>query len=221
MTHRDRYGYALWWKGTAVMDVQELEETLARLPSITAVRIATEGERVTEVHVLASPEKAPKQVVRDVQTLALARFGITLDRRAVSVVQIGPDAIAADDDRPAIFGVHEIPEGPRTTVTVTLGWHGEEYAGTASGPAAQSARLRLVGEAALDAIESLLDGDALALDAIGNPAIGMKTVIVAVVVATGDRGEEISVGSALSTGDDSETAVRAVLDALNRRIGRP
>jgi hypothetical protein len=203
------------------MEIHELEETLARLPSINAVRIATEGERITEVHVLASPEKAPKQVVRDVQTLALARFGIDVDRRTVSVVQIGPGRLAGDEDRPAIMGVHEIPEGARTTVAVTLGWHGDEYVGTATGPAAQSARLRLVGEAALRAIETLLPGDALALDSIGAPSIGMKTVIVAVVVATGDEGEEITVGSALSSGDDSETAVRAVLDALNRRIGRP
>jgi len=202
------------------MDRHELEETLARLPSITAVRVVADGAEVIEVHVLASPEKAPKQVLRDVQTVALARFGVTIDRAAVSVVQIGPDSIATDDDRPAIMGVHEIPEGPRTTVAVTLGWHGEEYVGTGTGPAAASARLRLVGEAALRAIESLLDGDVLALDSIGNPAIGMKTVIVAVVVATGDRGEEVSVGSALSSGDDSETAVRAVLDAVNRRIGR-
>jgi hypothetical protein len=178
------------------MDIHELEETLARLPAINAVRIATDGDRVSEVHVLASPEKAPKQVVRDVQTLALARFGIDIDRRAVSVVQIGPGKLA-------------------------LGWHGEEYVGTATGPAAQSARLRLVGEASLRAIEHLLPGDALALDSIGAPAIGMKTVLVAVVVATGEAGEEITVGSALSSGDDSETAVRAVLDALNRRIGRP
>jgi hypothetical protein len=203
------------------MDIHELEETLARLPSINAVRVAADGDRITEVHVLASPEKAPKQVVRDVQTLALARFGLTVDRRAISVVQIGPGKLATDEDRPAIMGVHEIPEGPRTTVAVTLRWHGEEYVGTSTGPAAPAARLRLVGEAALRAIESLLSGDALALDSIGAPSIGMKTVIVAVVVATGDHGEEISVGSALSTGDDSETAVRAVLDALNRRIGRP
>jgi hypothetical protein len=203
------------------MDIHELEETLARLPSINAVRIAADGDRVSEVHVIASPEKAPKQVVRDVQTLALARFGIDIDRRAVSVVQIGPGKLAGDDDRPAIMGVHEIPEGARTTVAVTLGWHGEEYVGTATGPAAQSARLRLVGEASLRAIEHLLPGDALALDSIGAPAIGMKTVIVVVVVATGEGGEEITVGSALSAGDDSETAVRAVLDALNRRIGRP
>jgi len=203
------------------MDIEELEETLARLASVTAVRVTGTADAIDEVHVLASPEKAPKQVVRDVQTVALARFGLTIDRTAISVVQIGPDAIASDEDRPAIMGVHEAPQGTRTTVTVTLGWHGEEYIGTATGPAATSARLRLVGEAGLRAIEQLLDGDALALDAIGHPSIGMRSVIVAVVVATGVRGEEVTVGSALSSGDDSETAVRAVLDALNRRIGRP
>jgi hypothetical protein len=203
------------------MDIQELEDTLARLPSVTAVRVSGAEGRIDEVHVLASPVKAPKQVVRDVQTVALARYGISIDRSAISVVQIGPGTIASDDDRPAIMGVHEAPDGTRTTVTVTLGWHGEEYIGSAVGPAAASARLRLVGEAALRAIEQLLGGDALALDAIGHPAIGMRSAVVAVVVATGSRGEEVSVGSALSAGDDSEAAVRAVLDALNRRIGRP
>jgi hypothetical protein len=171
--------------------------------------------------VLAAPEKAAKQVVRDVQTLAMARFGIDIDRRVISVVQIGPDRIGPDDRRPVILGVHEAPEGARTTVSVSLRWHNEEYVGSATGPAAASARLRLVGEAALRAIESIIDDEALALDAVGSPAIGMRTVIVTVVVSTGSRGEDVSVGSALSHGDDSEATVRAVLDALNRRINRP
>jgi hypothetical protein len=203
------------------VEIQELEETLARLPSINAVRVVGGKDGIREVHVLASPDKAPKQVVRDVQSLALARFGITVDRRAISVVQIGPERLDAGDDRPAIKGVHEIPEGARTTVAVTLGWHGEEYVGTATGPAAQTARHRLVGEAAIRAVEDLLPGEALALDAVGAPMIGMRTVMVVVIVSTGERGEEISIGSALSHGDDSETVVRAVLDALNRRITRP
>jgi hypothetical protein len=204
------------------MDYRELEETLARLPSVNAVRVAGKGSEVREVHVLAAPDKAAKQVVRDVQTLALARFGITLDRRVISVVHIGPERISVgEEDRPAIMGVHEIPEGARTTVVVTLRWHGEEYVGTATGPAAPSARLRLVGEAALRAVEDIIGDEALALDAVGAPGIGMRKVIVAVVVSTGTIGEEVAVGSALSHGDDSEAAVRAVLDALNRRIGRP
>ena len=121
------------------MDIHELEDTLARLPSVAAVRITGSGSDLGGIHVLASPERAPKQVIRDIQTLALARFGVDVDRDIVSIVQIGPGAVASDEDRPAILGVHEMPEGPRTTVTVTLGWHGEEYLGTASGPAGQSA----------------------------------------------------------------------------------
>ena len=203
------------------MDIQEIEETLARLPSVNAVRIAAHRDEIREVHVLAAPEKAPKQVVRDVQTLALARFGLTIDRRTISVVQIGADRLAAADDRPAIKGVHEIPEGTRTTVAVTLAWHGEDYVGTATGPAAGSARMRLIGEAAVRAVESLLPGDVFALDSVGAPVIGMRTIMVVVVVSTGERGEEVAVGSAISQGDDSEATVRAVLDALNRRISRP
>ena len=95
------------------------------------------------------------------------------------------------------------------------------YVGTATGPAAPSARLRLIGEAGLRAVEDIIGDQALALDAIGSPGIGMRKVIVSVVVSTGPQGEEVVVGSALSQGDDSETAVRSVLDALNRRIGRP
>jgi hypothetical protein len=202
------------------VDIEEIEDALARLPSVNAIRLAAEGDQIREVHVLASPDKAPKQVVRDVQTLALARFGIGLDRRIISVVQIGPDRIDAADDRPAIKGVHEIPEGARTTVAVTLAWHGEDYVGTATGPAAPSARLRLVGEAAVAAVESILVDEALVLDSVGSPVIGMRTVMVAVIVSTGETGESVSVGSAISQGDDSEATVRAVLDALNRKISR-
>ncbi|NQV06904.1 hypothetical protein HQ535_10150 [bacterium] len=202
------------------MDYQQLEETLARLPSVMAIRVAGTGDRLEEIHVLAAPEKAAKQVVRDVQTLVMARFGIEIDRRIVSVVQIGPDRISADEDRPAIIGVHEIPEGTRVTVAVTLRWHGEDYVGTATGPSASSARLRLVGESALSAAEDIIVDEALALDAIGAPTIGMRKVINVVIISTGPRGEDVAIGSSLSSGDDNEATVRAVLDALNRRISR-
>ncbi len=203
------------------MDYRELEETLARLPSVNAVRITGDRSHITEIHVLASPDKAAKQVVRDVQTLVLARFGIDLDRRVISVVQIGPNGARSDQDRPIIIGINEVPAGPRTTVSVALRWHNQEYTGSATGPAAASARTRLVGEAALRAVEEIVGTEALALDAVGAPAIGMRRVMVVVVVGTGATGEEVTVGSALSHGDDSEATVRAVLDALNRRIGRP
>ena len=202
-----------------VVDFRELEETLCRLPAVDAVRIVHERERISEVHVLASPAKPAKQVVRDVQSLAMARFGVGIDRRAVSVVQLGDEKRRAEADRPIITSIKEYPEGPSTTVTVTLTWSGEQFSGSANGPAASSARLRIIGEATLRALEEVLGGSPpLALEAIAATSVGVRPVIVAQVVSMRGVDEEVAVGSALIKGEEAEAVVRAVLDALNRRI---
>src|SRR5271165_1907215 len=75
----------------AGLDVQAIENEITRLPEIVACRIVADPlGRPLEVHVLAHPGKHPKQVVRDIQSVALASFGLEIDRRIVSVVQLGP-----------------------------------------------------------------------------------------------------------------------------------
>ena len=205
-----------------MLNFEELEESLTRLASVDAVRIVSEGDKVAEVHVLAAPEKPAKQVVRDVQSLAMARYGTNIDRRVISVVQLTPDKVQHPTrQRPVLVGIREEPDGSRVTVHVTLGWQSEEYVGSSYGPAAASDRLRLIGEATLHGLEALYPtGPPLALDAIGPSGVGMRTVVVAIVVSSvAKHGEEVAVGAALSHGGDlGETAVRAVLDALNRRL---
>ncbi|MDQ1396849.1 MAG: hypothetical protein QOG64_2108 [Acidimicrobiaceae bacterium] len=71
------------------LDYAEVERELCRIPEVNAARIVTNGDgRPTEVHVLASPEKHAKQVVRDIQSVAMATYGLELDRRVISVVQL-------------------------------------------------------------------------------------------------------------------------------------
>ncbi len=204
------------------MNFREFEETLCRLPAVDAVRVVGDNDRVSEVHVLTGPGKSAKQVVRDVQSLAMARFGANIDRRVISVVQIAAEdrPPSVGGERAKVAGIQEQPEGNRSTVTVTLDWQGEQHTGSATGSAASSARMRLVGEATLRALEHAHDGlPPLALDAIGAPGVGMRNVVVAVVVSVApDGSEEVSVGCALSGDDAQEAAVRAVLDSLNRRI---
>jgi hypothetical protein len=201
------------------VDFRELEETLCRLPAVDAVRIVHDRDRISEVHVLASPAKPAKQVVRDVQSLAMARFGVGIDRRAVSVVQLGEEKRRGEADRPIITSIKEYPEGPSTTVTVTLTWNSEQFSGSADGPAASSARLRIIGEATLRALEEVLGGGPpLALDSVASTSVGVRPVIIAQVVSMRGVDEEVAVGSALVRGDEAEAVVRAVLDALNRRI---
>lgn len=204
-----------------MLDFEELEESLTRLESVDAVRIVADSGKVAEVHVLAAAEKPAKQIVRDVQSLAMARYGTNIDRRVISVVQLAPSGVSHDTrQRPVIVSIREEPDGSRVNVFVTLGWHNEEHVGTASGPSAGSARLRLVGEATLNALEAVYPTlPPLALDSIGESSVGMRRVVVAVVVASlENHHEELAVGAALSPGDLIETAARAILDALNRRL---
>ena len=67
----------------------ELEDAIRHLPGVRAASVVTNPQaQPTEVHVLASPGKPAKQVVRDVQSLAMAKYDIDLDHRIVRVVQI-------------------------------------------------------------------------------------------------------------------------------------
>jgi len=209
------------------LNLHELEESLSRLESVDAARIVSSSGKIAEVHVIAAGEKPAKQVVRDVQSLAMARFGTQIDRRVISVVQISAEHIPGVIDPDSVARVQlvdlaEEPGGTRTTIKITLRWGDEECTGAATGPAVGSARLRLVGEATLDAVErTFAQMPPIALDAISVVAVGSQSVLAAVVVSAGIGGrEELSVGSALAAEDEGEAAVRAVLDALNRRLAR-
>lgn len=199
---------------------RDLEESISRLETVDAVRVVSDGDVITEVHIVAAPSKPAKQVVRDVQSLAMARFGVNIDRRVISVVQIAEDHDRSERrERPVLMRLLEQPNGTRNEVTVTLRWKGTDYVGSSSGPAAATARYRLIGEATLDALGNTFANAApLALDAIGPAGVGMRTIMIAVVVATTQTGDELAVGSSVASGDEGEAAVRAVLDALNRRL---
>lgn len=95
----------------AGLDYQALERELCRLSEVSAARIVLDPTgRPVEVHVLASPNKGAKQIVRDVQSVAVAAFGIELDRRIISVVQFEVPTVDVDIDEPEARAAQ--PEAP-------------------------------------------------------------------------------------------------------------
>lgn len=195
-----------------------LEDSLRRIPGVEAVRVVIRGQDLVEIHVLAHPGKPAKQVVRDVQSVALAGHGVEIDRRIVSVVQIEGSELGAGD-RPMILDVAEEVDGSRMKITVSLEWHEARLTGTAGGPAASSTRLRLVAEATIAALEQAISHDAaFAVNAVDTPMVGPNQVAVAQVVLVVDQKERMLVGSSLIDGDPSRSMVRAVLDAVNRQV---
>lgn len=200
---------------------EELEESITRLESVDAARIVTANGKLTEVHVIAGSDKPPKQVVRDVQSLAMARFGVSIDRRIISVVQISPTALTGHGVmRPAVVELAEEPSGNHTTLKVTLRTGEEQHTGSATGPAVASARLRLIGEATIDALARTFEGmPPTAVDSIAATNVGTTRVLVAVVATVADQGgEHLTVGSSIAGGDDGQATVKAVLNSLNRRL---
>jgi hypothetical protein len=204
------------------VNFRELEENLTRMDSVDAARVVNQGSTITELHVIGAPDKPAKQIVRDVQSLAMARFGVSIDHRVISVVQIRPHEVDfLTGTRAALMRVGESPNGTRTTIEVTLRHEDEEFTGSATGPAVMSARHRLVGEATISAIEKTFPAmPPIALDAISLAPVGQSEVVVAVVVSANQRGtENLNVGAALVAHDTDDATVKAVLNALNRRLG--
>ena len=92
----------------------ELEQALRQVPGIRAASVVTGPDAVpTEIHIVANHAKGAKQVVRDVQSLALAAHGIDIDHRIISVVQFddGEDAL------PAVIRLPDTPAQGRTAAS--------------------------------------------------------------------------------------------------------
>ena len=206
------------------LNLTEIEREICRLPDVSIVRLVAENDgRVTEVHVVAHQGKHPKQIVRDVQSIALASFGLELDRRTISVVQLGGnvlDETAAPEPRPSIVAITAEASGLRSLVRVTLALDDEEAVGFAEGSIATTARHRLVALATVDSLRQLEPAaECVDVDHAQIVRIGAHDVAVVTVVFVIPPAEQLVSGSAIvRPQQEADEVDRAVLDATNRRL---
>lgn len=198
------------------MDYHSLQDKIKRLDGVEAARVVAANGHIDEIHVLARRNKTPKQIVRDVQSLSQALFGLNIDRRVVSVVQLS-DADLDEGLRPALVDVAEALEGSRADVTVTLRWHDSLLIGKAAGAAAQATKARLVADATIGGLRQAISPEvALAIGSMDVPTLGSRKVAIAQVVLVTEGTERMLIGCAYVEDDETRAVVRAVLDALNR-----
>ncbi|HEX5615419.1 MAG TPA: hypothetical protein VFZ83_09725 [Acidimicrobiia bacterium] len=211
--------------GSDDLDVVEVEREICRLPDVSIARIVADDlGRVTEVHVVAQPGKHPKQLARDVQSVALASFGLEIDRRVISVVQLGgaPDLeqAAAGPPRPSILAITAETAGLRSLVRVTLARDDHDVVGFAEGSIATSARHRLVAAATIDALRQLDPAaECVDVDHAQVVRVGSLDVAVVTIVFVAPPNEQTVSGSAIvRPPQEADAVARAVLDATNRRL---
>ena len=211
--------------------VEDIEAALAEVGEIKAARIvASPDGEIQEIHVLALPTKQPKQLVRDIESTLMARFGIPVDHKKISIALLGRDAIrpgivdgSAERNtaaRPRICSINATVAGVTASASVTLEIAGTEYVGNASGPASQTGRLRLVALATLDAVSQYSDATiSFALEDVAILKMGREKVAVSCIALVTSLGEQTFSGSAMVRQNDNDSVVRATLDAINRRMG--
>lgn len=215
-----------------VSDVRQLEAELSRLPEVKAARVvADESGALIEVHIVATPEKHAKQLVRDVQTIALASYGLDVDRRIVSVVQLDErsplfdapppklEVIATPEPRLRVSRVTVEASEDDTQVRVTVERGEASGIGSSVGPPVASLLPRLTADATLAALRELEPLSApLALEMASLTDLGARRIANVAIVCAGSSGDEVLTGSAVVRSDDASAIARAVLDALNRRL---
>lgn len=202
--------------------LEGLQQTIEQVRGVLSCRVVLDQDgRISEVHILARRTRSAKQIVRDVESICQAQFGVAVDHKCISVAQIDDQENAVSPtSRLTPQGIHVSSSGSNLEVKVELvGADGVAYEGVAGGAQSNVNRLRLVAMAALFAVEEYLRGLCnFILDDVVAFSIGrFEGVLVGITLVT-DQGEEGLVGSALVRRDTSEAVVKAVLNAVNRRV---
>lgn len=209
----------------APVAVHDIEQALCEISGIKAARVvAAASGALLEVHVLALPEKSPKQIVRDVESAIMARFGVPIDHRKISIAQLGQaslpqEEVLSEGQRARIHSINANVSGIHASATVTLELEDELFVGEASGPGSHTGRMRLVAQATLNSVEDYAHGAVhFALEDVNVIQLGHERVAVACVQLVTPLGEQAFCGSAMVRQNENDSIVRATLDAINRRM---
>lgn len=201
----------------------EIESALEDLQGMVAVRLVPGFERpVDELHALVAGDRAPKQIVRDVQSLLYTRFDLNIDHRVISVVQLEQDdpIAGATEDAPSRVALSRvaITQSPQdTSVTVVLtDTEGIEHVGQVD-HVAINRQQHAAALATIEAVQDLVGKHTLlALAGLEVLRVGGVEAALATIDVRAERSQVALVGSAAVRRGDVDAVARAVLDALNR-----
>lgn len=203
----------------------KLEDELEKIHGVTGVRIVGE-DAPSEIHVVATSERAPKQIVRDVQSLTTTTLGEPIDHRIVSVVQLedGPTTNGSAKESSHRIVLDQVITASRNKdgwVRVTLHLAGGEVAeGAVLAGSSRDERARGAVSAVIRALQPRLKeiGARLVLqnlvihDESKPPSVQVRTELHTASHHT------ILIGGAVIEDDIATAAARAMLQALNRKL---
>jgi len=215
-------------------DSEHCRSLLRGLTGVFAAGVRMEQERMVEIHVLASTERSPKQIVRDIQSALFAVYGLEVDHRIISVAQLPENpfeehaveepssAQAAREVRVLFTGIDVHRREGICEASVYLSLGEEAFTGTARGRDTRTQQPRITAQATLEAVHAMLGRECFDLLEVRQVVV-CDTVIFITVIEYMDvyAGMPITLtGAAVQRDGIDASIVRSTLDALNRSIGK-
>lgn len=196
----------------------DIQSVICKLPGIINCSIiCNEDNSIGEIHILAALGRNVKQLVRDIQSAISAKFNITVDYKKISIAQI--NEMEFNDARVRIESIAVKSIDNMIEATVAVSYDDKLFEGKSRKVKSKSNRVKAVAEATLLAIESYLGVNGiLYLEDLARYKISDKEVYVSLVGLSQDNVEESLTGSCIVSLDENESAVKAVLAAVNRKI---
>lgn len=200
--------------------ISEIEQTICEIDGIEAARIVANGQGLEEIHVLSAPQKNVKRLARDIESALMAKHGLAIDYRKISIAQVSSeDEQIVDTSRLKLKSVSIETSGLSCRVGISLFYNEKDYEGVAQGSVSSSSKRRLVAEATLKALEKACSQASFSLDGLEMVNFGAKSAVCVCISMLNNSSEVVLSGSALrNDGQENEAIVKAVLSALNRRF---
>jgi hypothetical protein len=200
----------------------DLEKMINRLAGVILSKVETDARSdISEIHILANYQRSPKQIVRDVQSLAATSFDMNLEHRIISVAQIADDSMLEIGIRLKIKDFDVSWAGNKVTMSVTLAGIDRVAKGTATGMNTAPSRNLAAARACIAALHEFLTLEST-FDVIDIQKLRIAGVdSYNVAVSYNDKGEDqILLGASIVRDGDYNAIIAATLDAVNRLVNR-
>ena len=197
-----------------------IEKSIKKLSEVKGAKVVYSEDEISEVHILASDQKSPKQLIRDIESIVMVDHNINIDHKVISIAQLSDDDLYTKaNSRLAINGFNKNVKNKELEIMVELQADEELYQGKVQGLASSINRLKLFSKATLNAVQDYL-GEVCDLlpGEVRRTSIGNKDAVLVSVIVLDDKEENNFLGIAADNGEKELAVIKATLDAINRRL---
>lgn len=202
------------------MDALVIQEAINKIDGVISTKVVSENDDIQEIHILANNLRAPKQIVRDIESSLLASYDYRIDRRVISIAQIQTDE-SKGIKRIIYDGVSLNTSGNTIECRVNLIYEEQEYSALETAIKTRDNQRKIVAVSTIKAVESIIGQATLfdIRDVLFNTSGDITIVSVLVSMVVGGN-EETLAGTSIVKNDMNEAIAKATLDAINRRVQR-